>query len=109
MRVLLGLAGGDMAHFSFAPGQTSRAVVHRTVEEIWYVVAGSGELWRKQGEREEVVALEPGVCATIPLGTHFQVRAGPSGVAVVAATLPPWPDDGEAVLVAGRWPAGGEE
>lgn len=109
MRVLLGLAGGDMAHFSFAPGQTSRAVVHRTVEEIWYVVAGSGELWRKQGEREEVVALEPGVCATLPLGTHFQLRAGPSGVAVVAATLPPWPDDGEAVLVAGRWRAGGEE
>jgi mannose-6-phosphate isomerase-like protein (cupin superfamily) len=110
VRVLLGLAGGDMAHFSLAAGETSRAVAHRTVEEIWYVVSGCGELWRKQGQREEVVALAPGTCVTLPLGTHFQFRAAPeSGVAVVAVTLPPWPGDGEAVLVAGRWPPGREE
>jgi len=73
VRVLLGLAGGTMAHFSLAPGAVARAVTHRTVEEIWYVVAGEGEMWRKD-ETEEVVALAPGTCLTIPLGTHFQFR-----------------------------------
>ena len=104
LRELLGLAGGGMAHFALRPGQVSLAVKHRTVEEIWYVVAGRGEMWRKQGGREEVVALSPGVCITIPLGTEFQFRAGAGeGLEAVAVTMPPWPGEGEAVLVAGRW------
>ena len=104
VRVLLGLASGSMAHFELGAGQTSRAVTHRTVEEIWYVVAGRGEMWRKQGASEEVVALEPGTCLTIPLGAHFQFRAGPvQAVAAIGVTMPPWPGEGEALLVAGRW------
>ena len=34
VRVLLGLAGGGLAHFQLAAGATSRAVRHQTVEEI---------------------------------------------------------------------------
>ncbi|MDP6343312.1 MAG: cupin domain-containing protein [Alphaproteobacteria bacterium] len=105
VRVLLELVGGGMAHFELAPGETSLAVSHRTVEEIWYVVGGRGEMWRKQGEREEVVPLEPGLCLTIPLGTDFQFRAaGETPLAAVAVTMPPWPGDGEAVEVTGKWP-----
>ena len=105
LRILLGLAAGGMAHFELAAGQTAGAVTHRTVEEIWYVLSGSGEMWRKQGEREETVALAPGVCLSIPLGTHFQLRASATqGVAAVAITMPPWPGEGEAVPVAGPWP-----
>ena len=37
VRVLLGLEAGGMAHFELAAGGISRAIVHRTVEEIWYV------------------------------------------------------------------------
>lgn len=104
VRVLLALGGGGVAHFTLAPGQTSRAVAHRTVEEIWFVLSGRGEMWRRQGEREEVVALEPGVCLTIPLGTAFQFRAlGDAPLAAVAVTMPPWPGEGEAVAVGGRW------
>ena len=104
VRILLGLVGGGMAHFSLAPGQTARAVTHRTVEEIWYIVEGKGEMWRRQGEHEEVVALEAGVCLTIPLGTHFQFRAtGDAPLAAVAVTMPPWPGEGEAVFVDGPW------
>ena len=40
VRILPGLAGGGMAHFELAPGETSIAVVHRTVEEIWFFVSG---------------------------------------------------------------------
>ena len=105
VRILLGLSGGGMAHFELAPGETSTAVAHRTVEEIWYVVGGRGEMWRKQGEREEVVSVEPGACLTIPLGTHFQFRAlGDIPLAAVAVTMPPWPGEGEAYAVAGKWP-----
>jgi mannose-6-phosphate isomerase-like protein (cupin superfamily) len=104
VRVLLGLPGGSMAHFELGAGRVSLAVTHRTVDEVWFVVAGAGEMWRKQGEREEVVALEPGVCLTIPVGTHFQFRASTSqSVAAVAITMPPWPGESEAIVVQGHW------
>ena len=107
VRVLLGLPTGTMAHFELPAGMTSSAVVHRTVEEIWFVVAGRGEMWRRQGEREEIVELAPGTCLTIPLGTHFQFRASAAEpVAVVGITMPPWPGADEAVAVAGPWLAG---
>ncbi|MBW1699579.1 MAG: cupin domain-containing protein [Deltaproteobacteria bacterium] len=104
VRILLDLNGGSMAHFELAPGKTSIAVAHRTVEEIWYVLKGKGEMWRKQGDREEIVSLEPGVCLTIPLGTHFQFRSASDGpLCAVGVTVPPWPGEGEAVRVDGRW------
>lgn len=109
VRVLLGLPGGGMAHFALAAGQVAKAVTHRSVDELWYVLAGRGQMWRRQGEREEMVALEPGVCLSIPLGTHFQFRASATeSVAAVAITMPPWPGETEAVPVEGPWPASGE-
>src|SRR5215831_14219924 len=94
-----------MAHFVLAPGQVSTAVTHRTVQEIWFVLSGRGEMWRRQGDREEIVALTAGVCLTIPLGTAFQFRAlGDAPLAAVAVTMPPWPGDGEAATVTGAWP-----
>jgi mannose-6-phosphate isomerase-like protein (cupin superfamily) len=104
VRVLLGLAGGGMAHFELAAGQTARAVRHRTVEEIWYVVGGRGEMWRCSDEREEVTVLQPGVCVTIPRGVRFQFRAAPDQpVSAIAVTMPPWPGPDEAVCVPGPW------
>jgi mannose-6-phosphate isomerase-like protein (cupin superfamily) len=104
VRILLGLAAGGMAHFELAPGQTSKAVTHRSVEEIWFFIAGKGQMWRKQSEREEWVDVGPGVCLTIPLGTHFQFRSfGREALAAVAVTMPPWPGEGEAMEVPGIW------
>lgn len=104
VRILLGLAGGGMAHFELAPGAVTKAVRHRTVEEIWYVVAGRGEMWREQDGRAEVTALEPGLSLTIPLGTRFQFRAtGDVPLAAVAITMPPWPGADEAVFIDGIW------
>jgi mannose-6-phosphate isomerase-like protein (cupin superfamily) len=104
VRILLGLGGGGMAHFTLGAGETSVAVAHRTVEEIWFVVSGRGEMWRKLGAQDDVVGMEPGVCLTIPLGTHFQFRAlGAEPLTAVAVTMPPWPGDGEAYEVAGPW------
>lgn len=104
VRILLGLDSGGLAHFELGPGKTSCAVTHRTVEEIWFVLRGRGEMWRKQGEREEIVPIEHGVCITIPLGTQFQFRCfGYEPLAAVGVTMPPWPGEGEAQEVRGIW------
>lgn len=104
--MLLALAGGSMAHFRLAPGEVSRAVSHRTVEEIWFVTAGAGEMWRRQDGREEVVALAPGLSLTLPLGTAFQFRAAPGHpLEAVCITMPPWPGEAEAEPARGPWPA----
>jgi mannose-6-phosphate isomerase-like protein (cupin superfamily) len=103
---LLRLPAGSTLRFELAPGAISHASVHRSVSEIWYVLEGAGELWRKQGEREEIVALAPGTCATIPVGTQFQFRAAQhQGIVLIAVTMPAWPGDEEAAAVAGRWRA----
>jgi len=104
VRVLLRLERGSMAHFELAPGRTSRAVAHRTVDEIWFVLGGTGEMWRKQDERSEIVRLEAGVCLSIPAGTHFQFRAtGGESLAVLGITMPAWPGPNEAYAVEGEW------
>jgi mannose-6-phosphate isomerase-like protein (cupin superfamily) len=104
VRILLGLGGGGMAHFELAPRQTSVAVAHHTVEEIWYFLSGRGEMWRKLGDEEEVVSVDPGVCLTIPVGTHFQFRSfGYEPLAALGVTMPPWPGEGEAYQVEGKW------
>ncbi|AXB48599.1 hypothetical protein A4R43_18215 [Amycolatopsis albispora] len=106
VRPLLRLPGvGSFAHFELAPGQVSHAVTHATVEEIWYVIAGEGRMWRRQGDREEVVRLREGTCLTIPLGTAFQFRAAEAGLRAVAVTAPPWPtgSEDEARIAEGPW------
>jgi len=104
VRVLLRTGRGSMAHFELAAGRASDPIRHRSVDEIWFVLSGHGEMWRRQDGREEVVTLEPGVCVSIPLGTHFQFRASGSGpLAAVGVAIPPWPGDDEAIAVPGKW------
>ena len=104
VRILLGLKRGGMAHFELAPGLTSVAVAHRTVEEIWYFLGGEGEMWRRLGDQEETVPVARGVCITIPVGTRFQFRSlGCEPLCALSVTMPPWPGEGEAYRVEGRW------
>jgi mannose-6-phosphate isomerase-like protein (cupin superfamily) len=105
VRTLLQVSGGSFAHFELGPGKISNAVTHRTVEELWYFQGGRGEMWRKQGDREEIVPVEPGVSVSIPLGTRFQFRSyGYEPLVVVVVTMPPWPGGDEAYQVEGKWP-----
>jgi mannose-6-phosphate isomerase-like protein (cupin superfamily) len=106
VRPLLALAGGSLAHFELAPDKTSLAVAHHTVEEIWFVIGGRGEMWRKRAGHEDIVALAVSVSLTIPLGTAFQFRSfGPEPLTIVSITMPPWPDADEAYAVEGKWTA----
>lgn len=104
VRILLSLKGGSMSHFELGPGKISRAVRHKTVEEIWYFLEGQGNMWRRFEEHEEVTHVEAGVCITIPVGTEFQFRTiGASPLKAVAITMPPWPGEDEVVFVEGKW------
>jgi mannose-6-phosphate isomerase-like protein (cupin superfamily) len=106
VRILAQTPRGSMAHFTLGPGQVARAVAHRTVEEVWYFLAGKGRMWRCSGEREEVTEVVPGLSLAIPLGTRFQLRNdGEAPLAAVAISMPPWPGENEAYFVEGRWPA----
>jgi mannose-6-phosphate isomerase-like protein (cupin superfamily) len=105
IRLLVGTSRGSLAHGTLPPGGVSLAVVHRTVEEVWYVTAGQGQVWRKQGGQEMVVDVEPGTALTIPTGAHFQFRSiGPEPLRFVMCTMPPWPGEQEAVRVPDYWP-----
>jgi mannose-6-phosphate isomerase-like protein (cupin superfamily) len=104
VRILLQTQRGSMAHFMLAPQQVSKAVAHRTIEEIWYFVGGRGRMWRKLGDRSEVVDVLPGTAITIPTGTHFQFRSDSDDpLEAIGATMPPWPGADEAYDVEGEW------
>ena len=104
VRVLLRLDGGSMAHFALPPGQVSTAVTHRTIDEIWFFLSGRGEMWREQAGREETVPVDLGICLTIPQGTRFQFRSfGYEPLAAPGISMPPWPGEGEAIIVPGPW------
>ena len=105
VRVLCGLSRGGLAVFSLAPYAVSKPVAHRTIEEIWYFIAGHGRIWRKLGDAEDIAEIGPGLSISLPTGTRFQYRCdGAEALVAVAVTMPPWPGADEAYLVDGIWP-----
>lgn len=104
VRVLAVSTRGSMAQFTLAPNAVSKAVAHRTVEEVWLVMSGHGRMWRKLGELEETVELKPGTSIAIPVGAHFQFRNDDATpLECVGTTMPPWPGLDEAYPVDGQW------
>ena len=104
IRELVAVEGGSMVHCTLPSGAVSHAVTHRTVEEVWFFLNGRGQVWRKDGARETVVDVEPGVSLTIETGTHFQFRnTGDEDLRFVIVTMPPWSGSEEAVRVQDYW------
>jgi len=106
VRILCRTGRGSMAQFALPAGAVSKPVAHRTVEELWFFRAGTGRMWRRLGDDEEIVEVAPGVSLSLPVGTHFQFRSdGPGPLVALGVTMPPWPGEDEAYAVAGPWPA----
>ena len=104
VRVLCQGTRGGLAVFTLPPRAVAKAVAHHTVEEVWYILSGSGRMWRKLGDHEETIELTPGVSLAMPTGTHFQFRCdGDEPLNVIGATMPCWPGEGEAYFVKGAW------
>lgn len=105
IRLLATVDSGSMVQATLPLGAVSLAVTHKTVEEVWYFLEGEGQVWRKQGDREDVTEVRPGLSLSIPLGTHFQFRnTGKSPLRFVIVTMPPWPGADEAQRVVDYWP-----
>jgi mannose-6-phosphate isomerase-like protein (cupin superfamily) len=108
IRLLPRMHHASFAHCILPKNRVSKATHHRTVDEFWYFTAGQGEVWRKQGKREETLKVSSGVSLTIPQGTHFQFRnTGNAPLEFVIASMPPWPipHNNETVEVTGNWPS----
>lgn len=107
IRLLPTVKGGGLCHCTLPAGKTSYPVFHLTVEEIWYVIEGQGEIWRKAGNFEDIVSMHVGTSLTIPVRTSFQFRNSGSGpLCILIVTSPPWPGEQEAVHTVGKWPSG---
>jgi mannose-6-phosphate isomerase-like protein (cupin superfamily) len=95
---------GNMIHSTVPPGQINRATVHSTVSEFWYILEGTGEIWRRNDTEERVTPLVAGVSIDIPVGTAFQYRStGDTPLKFICITMPPWPGDHEATYLEGAW------
>jgi mannose-6-phosphate isomerase-like protein (cupin superfamily) len=86
-------------------GHISTAKRNKTVDEIWYFVSGSRQLWRKRdGEKEIIADIESELSVTIPVGTHFQFKnTGNTDLVVLIVTSPIWPGEEEAESVPNYW------
>ena len=104
IRLLSSASRGSMVHCTLNPGEVSLPVAHRTVDEVWYFLEGSGQVWRQLGEQERVAEVAPGVSLSIPVGAHFQFRTtGDRPLRFLIVTMPPWPGEDEAYRVPGQW------
>lgn len=104
IRFLMDGEPGNMIHSTVPPRQVNRATVHATVYEFWYVLEGSGEIWRDDGSESLVTPLVRGTSIDIPPGTAFQYRNVADGdLEFICISMPPWPGDSEATYVQGKW------
>ena len=74
---------------------------HRTVEEVWYILEGRGQVWRcpagATSETMESAPVGPGDALFIPTGWRFQFAAEEDApLRFLRYTAPPWPGPEEA-------------
>jgi mannose-6-phosphate isomerase-like protein (cupin superfamily) len=106
VRLLCEVDAAGMAHFELPSGSTTQEVVHKTVDEVWFVLSGHGWMWRRRDRDgvERETELLPGLSLNLPVGTRFQFKAdGSESLAVIGVTVPRWPGPDEAVEVEGIW------
>ena len=99
-----GATKSSLVEVTLGAGEVTRPVKHRTVEEIWYVLEGSGKVWRGPPNTapESVAAfpVSPGDALVIPTGWAFQFSADAQNeLRFLCHTTPPWPGEDEAMSV----------
>lgn len=120
VRLLLTEAHGatrcSMVEVSIPAGAVSRPVRHRAVEEVWYIIAGRGRVWRcppdlPAAAEAAPVAVAAGDVIVILTGWAFQFAAdgndasacdadaGAGGLRFICVTMPPWPGMDEAEIL----------
>lgn len=104
---LLGdVAGAGTAVFELGPGAIARAVRHPRVEEVWFVLSGSGRIWRSISVDDlgSVAELVPNRSLVLPRGTTFQWRCeGGEPLRILGTTSPRWEGPQDAEAAEGPW------
>ena len=94
-----GATRASLVEVTLSAGGVSRPVWHRTVEEVWYVLEGRGQVWRCPPDADDAAPVDvgPGDALTIPTGWRFQFAAGQDApLRFLCHTSPPWPGADEA-------------
>lgn len=78
---------------------------HKTVQQIWYVTDGDGEMWLQDTKGQETTfALRRGISFAVPLGYAFQFRnTGARDLEIVIVNTTPWSGAGELIPVRNHW------
>ena len=104
IRMVFSMQHGGVCHCRLPANHVTKAVHHKTVDEFWYFIKGSGEVWRKTDQSDVTTTVFPGICLNISVGTHFQFRnTGNEPLELLIFTMPPWPGASESVDVEGQW------
>jgi len=105
MRVLLDRPQGatrlSLAEALVGPGARTACVSHRTIEELWFILKGTGRFHRlsPDGAEEQAADVAPGDALLIPTGYRFWVEnTGPGDLVFLCCGTPPWPGADEAVV-----------
>lgn len=105
IRVLLDRPQGaerlSLAEALVKPGERTACVSHKTIEEFWYILKGTGVFHRltPDGSLEETAAVAPGDALLIPTGYRFYVEnTGQEDFIFLCMDAPPWPGADEAII-----------
>ena len=93
--------GASLVEVTLPPGQVSRPVWHRQVEEVWYILEGHGQVWRcppeAEPERFPPISVAAGDALVIPPRWRFQFcAAADEALRFLCFMVPPWPGPDEA-------------
>ena len=104
IRELVATDTASMVHCILYPGAISRAVRHKSVEELWFIIEGNGQFWRKIDGECTIVKIAKGTSLNIPKNVDFQFRNdGTMNLEAIIVTIPPWPGNHEAINSEGPW------
>ena len=104
IRLLPTLEKGGLCHCTLPVGMTSSAVKHKTVDEVWYCLSGSGSIWQENNGLTQINDFTSGDCFSIPIGNSFQFKnIGSDPLCIIISTMPKWPGADEAIPVEGTW------
>jgi mannose-6-phosphate isomerase-like protein (cupin superfamily) len=93
----------SLAEALVKPGERTSCVSHRTIEEAWYIVQGTGRFHRlaPDGTNENIEEVAAGDALFIPTGYRFWVEnIGAADLRFLCCDAPAWPGHDEAVV----WP-----
>ena len=105
IRLLMDHSAASFVHCTLKKGKISQATIHQTVREFWYILSGSGAIWRRQEDQESIALLNPKIIIDIPMATQFQYRSDEHGdLEFLCFTTPTWPGSDESRFVTdGPW------